>query len=139
MSNFNFINGSFHAIFQSGHQPLRSPLLRMDFCFLWLWELLAVEVTPLSTVSFLLCQNIWQKQLKGGRIDLGSQSEGIQPTMIGKARQQARGAAGHVVPTVRKQRDMNPGAQLTVFFVSVPDSSYGMMSPTLKGKSSHLH
>lgn len=70
---------------------------------------------------------------------MGSQFEGIQSTMIGKAWQQARGAAGRMVSTVRKQRDKNPGAQLTVFFVSVPDSSYGMMSPTFKGVSSHLH
>lgn len=49
----------------------------------------------------------------GGGAYPGSQSERLQFIMVEKARQQESGAAVHMSPTVRKQRETNAGAQIT--------------------------
>lgn len=87
----------------------------------------AFPITGPALVSFLtaMIKHPDKKQLKG---EGGSR---VQSIMMGKAWLQEYEAAGHTASTVRKQREMEAGAQLTfsILFHS-SSSAYGMVPPT---------
>ena len=61
--------------------------------------------------------------------------------MLEKAWQQEREAAGHMASTVRKQREMDAGAQLTFFFlfrVGFPTSVNPLKKPPFKNAGGDL-
>lgn len=55
--------------------------------------------------------------------------QGYSPSWMGKAQQEEHAAVGHVVSTIREQREVNAGAQLA-FSSSVQDPAHGMALPT---------
>lgn len=88
----------------------------------------AYDSSPALLVPFSL---LWREELKEGRICFGSHFQGWQ-------KQQAWGAAGHVV-SVKKQKVVTAGdAQILFCFCSAWQPTYGMMLPAL-GESFHLN
>lgn len=64
------------------------------------------------------CDNTWRKQFKEGRVSLGSQFEGTQSIMATES--------GHIVNTVRKQKEMNAGLRsLSPFYYVSGPSQWG--------------
>ena len=59
------------------------------------------------------------------RVCFCSQSEGAQSIKTGKAWQKEREIAGYIVSTVRKQREMDAGTQLTFSFSFSTEPQWG--------------